>query len=441
MIARHRRTSQLSLTILATLMLAITLLIGTAGSAQAAPTSDESAFLSATNSYRSQNGLPALQWDDALANIARGWSQQMDGANTLSHNPAITDQINSLVTSQWTRIGENVGFGPSVDAIQNAFLNSAPHRANILGDYNRVGIGTVRDTSGTLWVTLDFLKGPSLVTAPPPVAPTTSAMLSPASTAWPSGRVDVFQRGSDGALWAKSFTGTWSPWYSLGGYLTSEPTAASWGEGRIDVFGKGGDGAIWHRALNNGVWSGWDSLGGGFTSGPGAVSWGANRIDVFGRGQDGGLWTDSFTGSGWTGWSSLGGYITSTPDAASWASGRLDVFAIGGDNAMWHRAFTGGRWSGWDSLGGGFTSGPAATSWGANRIDVFARGRDGALWTNSWNGSRWVGWSYLGGGLASAPGAAAPAANKLSVVVRGNDGNIWQLQWTGTGWTGWSSIG
>ena len=54
---------------------------------------------------------------------------------------------------------ENVGFGPDTTALQNAFMNSPPHRANILGDYNRVGVGAAFDGNGTLWVTLDFIKG------------------------------------------------------------------------------------------------------------------------------------------------------------------------------------------------------------------------------------------------------------------------------------------
>src|SRR5207244_2769948 len=142
------------------------------------------------------------------------------------------------------------GFGPSVGSIQNAFINSPPHRANILGDYNRVGIGVVRDSNNTIWVTLDFVKGPDIAasdptpTPPAPPEPQSSPIQSPATTNWPNGRSDIFQRGNDGALWAKSYTnGQWSPWYTLGGTLASEPTASAWGNGRIDVFVTGLDGA------------------------------------------------------------------------------------------------------------------------------------------------------------------------------------------------------
>ncbi len=42
----------------------------------------------------------------------------------------------------WTKLGENVGTGPSNDPIWNAFVNSAHHYANIVDpDFNRVGVG------------------------------------------------------------------------------------------------------------------------------------------------------------------------------------------------------------------------------------------------------------------------------------------------------------
>jgi glycosyltransferase involved in cell wall biosynthesis len=174
----------------------------------------------------------------------------------------------------------------------------------------------------------------------------------------------------------------WSRWEPLGGVLTSGPGACSWSPGRVDVFVRGTDNALWHKWFSGG-WSGWESLGGVLTSDPAAVSWGANRIDVFVRGTDNALWHKWFSG-GWSGWESLGGVLTSGPGACSWSSGRLDVFVRGTDNALSHKWFSGG-WSGWESLGGVLTSDPAAVSWGADRIDVFVRGTDNALWHKWWD--------------------------------------------------------
>jgi hypothetical protein len=176
-----------------------------------------------------------------------------------------------------------------------------------------------------------------------------------------------------------------SNWESLGGGLSSGPDVCSWAQGRLDVFARGADNALWHKWFDGG-WSDWESLGGFLTSDPTAVSWSNGRIDVFARGGDNALWHKWFDG-GWSDWESLGGGLSSGPDVCSWAQGRLDVFARGADNALWHKWFDGG-WSDWESLGGSLTSDPAAVSWGKDRIDVFARGGDNGIW-HKWFDGAW----------------------------------------------------
>jgi hypothetical protein len=54
-------------------------------------------------------------------------------------------------------IGENVAEAGSAAQAQSLFMSSSEHRANILEKlYNRVGIGVVRASDGTLWFTVDF---------------------------------------------------------------------------------------------------------------------------------------------------------------------------------------------------------------------------------------------------------------------------------------------
>lgn len=109
----------------------------------------------------------------------------------------------------------------------------------------------------------------------------------------------MFGRGTDNALWHKSFDGTrWSGWQSLGGVLTSDPEVSSWAPGRLDVFARDTNNAMVHRSYAGG-WSAWEDLGGRFVGGPGAVSWDANRIDVFGRGTDNALWHKNWDGRSW----------------------------------------------------------------------------------------------------------------------------------------------
>lgn len=64
--------------------------------------------------------------------------------------------------------------------------------------------------------------------------------------------------------------------------LTSGPAAASRGANSLDIFFKGTDGALYRRAYDSG-WSGFTRLGGRLTSDPAAVSLGNGRVDVFMR--------------------------------------------------------------------------------------------------------------------------------------------------------------
>ena len=247
----------------------------------------------------------------------------------------------------------------------------------------------------------------------------------PGVCSWSSGRLDVFVRGTDNALWHKWFSNGWSGWESLGGILTSDPVAVSWGPNRIDVFVRGTDNALWHKWFSNG-WSGWESLGGVLTSGAGVSSWASGRLDVFVRGTDNALWHKWFS-NGWSGWESLGGILTSDPAAVSWGPNRIDVFVRGTDNALWHKWFNNG-WSGWESLGGVLTSGAGVSSWASGRLDVFVRGTDNALW-HKWFSNGWSGWESLGGILTSDPDAVSWGPNRIDVFARGTDNALWHRWW------------
>ena len=126
-------------------------------------------------------------------------------------------------------------------------------------------------------------------------------------------------------------------------------------DGRLEVFARGGDNALWHnwQTAPNGGWSGWASLGGWIDR----MVVGQNadgRLELFVRGADGAVWHKWQTApnNGWTGWASLGGWIDLL-DLGRNADGRLEVFARGSDGALWHKWQTAPNsgWSGWASLG------------------------------------------------------------------------------------------
>jgi hypothetical protein len=254
-----------------------------------------------------------------------------------------------------------------------------------------------------------------------------------------NGQILTVVRGTDGALWELMPDGT--TWKRLGGVLTSDPTLSAMPSGRVDLFARGADNALWRIQSNDSgvTWGTWLSLGGILSSGPTSVSWGQDRIDVFVRGADGALWHMPFAGS-FLGWRSLGGGLSSDPEVASWTVNRLDVFVRGNDGALWHIAWLGTAWSGWEGLSGGISGGAGATSTSNGTVDVFARGNDGGLWSRQWNGSTWISWFSLGGVLASDPDAAA-SGSRIDVVITGTDRALWLKRRLSGVWQPWVSLG
>lgn len=162
-----RRSLRYAAALLAALLALVTLQLAAAPSAHA-DTSDEWSFAQLINQARAAAGLPPVTVAVAVTTVAWGWSSQMAASNTLSHNPNLQSQLGAIAPS-WRSIGENVGYGPSVTAINQAFMNSAPHRANILdSSYNYVGVGVVI-SNGVYWVTEDFVGTPDRLT--PDTAP------------------------------------------------------------------------------------------------------------------------------------------------------------------------------------------------------------------------------------------------------------------------------
>jgi hypothetical protein len=78
---------------------------------------------------------------------------------------------------------------------------------------------------------------------------------APTVASWGSGRLDVFATAANHNVVHKFYDGGWSSGYEdLGGTAfpdiyccDSGPAAVSWGSGRIDVFVRGLDSAVWHK--------------------------------------------------------------------------------------------------------------------------------------------------------------------------------------------------
>jgi len=158
-----------------------------ATTAHADPGSEEAQFLSLTNQLRVQHGLNALASSGTLVSIARHWSANMAAAGGISHNMNLPNEV----SLPWTKLGENVGVGSTVDSIQQAFVNSPHHYENLVDPvYNYVGIGVV-DSGSRIWVTVDFmqLNNAPVASAPAPaprvVRPRTTSAPRPAPVPQP----------------------------------------------------------------------------------------------------------------------------------------------------------------------------------------------------------------------------------------------------------------
>ncbi|MDP8991751.1 MAG: CAP domain-containing protein, partial [Actinomycetota bacterium] len=142
---------------------------------------DETQFVTKLNTLRVSLGVRPIAVHPELTTMARNWSVQMAAAGTISHNPNMTAQA----PTNWARIGENVGMGPSVDALHNAFVASPAHYANMINPYyDSVGVGVVQSGS-TKFVTVNFMatQGAPDPSAPPPPTTGTSGTFNPVTPA------------------------------------------------------------------------------------------------------------------------------------------------------------------------------------------------------------------------------------------------------------------
>lgn len=117
------------------------------------PTRPEKGFARKTNSSRADKGLNKLTIDPELSRAAKEHTREMAKKKTLEHTP--NDVLAERVTN-WTELGENVGVGQSVKSLHAAFMDSKPHRDNILySKWKYIGIGVVK-SDGKMWVTVLF---------------------------------------------------------------------------------------------------------------------------------------------------------------------------------------------------------------------------------------------------------------------------------------------
>lgn len=143
----------------------------------AAAPSESAGFVASINNLRASQGLNALSVDGNLSDIAQSWANQMALEDGISHRA----DLRSGVTGNWQTLGENVGVGPSVGSLMDAFIASPGHYKNLVDPrFTHVGVGTVR-IGGLLYTAHEFMavRGGAVSAPAPAPAPTTPVTAAP----------------------------------------------------------------------------------------------------------------------------------------------------------------------------------------------------------------------------------------------------------------------
>ncbi len=153
------------------------------------------------------------------------------------------------------------------------------------------------------------------------------------------GTIGVFVTGTNHHLYHLNWDG--SGWKDLGGYLTSSPAVVTPAPGYIQVYGRGSDGALYSRWSGNGgsTWTPWYKPTAGSPlagTGPGGNSAPVNTQDLIVTGKNSvPYWSHWTLSTGFAPFLSIGsGKLTSSP-AVSDLFGSIQVFGRGTDGAVY----------------------------------------------------------------------------------------------------------
>ncbi|MEX0991726.1 MAG: CAP domain-containing protein [Actinomycetota bacterium] len=121
--------------------------------AVAGTSSDQETMADLTNRARERRDIRPLSLNRQLSDYAQRHSAQMARRGRLFHTGNLARVLDGI---NWSRAGENVGVGGSLPVVQDAFMNSPGHRANILDRrFDHVATGVVH-RGGRYWITVIF---------------------------------------------------------------------------------------------------------------------------------------------------------------------------------------------------------------------------------------------------------------------------------------------
>lgn len=196
-----------------------------------------------TNEVRAEAGTTPLVRNASLDKVAADWAYQQWKNGAMSHNPNYSTQI----PKGWSHAGENVAAGYTSDTVVPAWVKSAEHYKNLVGDYTDVGVGYYEGPDGNRYWSQVFAKY-ATTQVPPKQTPTASA--TPTATAAPTAAATpaptatasapaasgsysaepAAPAGSAIALSSASFEGSSAGWTASGSSIEGPTTAARGGK-------------------------------------------------------------------------------------------------------------------------------------------------------------------------------------------------------------------
>jgi uncharacterized protein YkwD len=110
----------------------------------------ERCFMRKINRVRVRHGLRRLERDKQLGYVARIHAREMAYYRSVWDDSYLGRRV-----TNWRSLGTNAGRGAGCKVLTRAFLDSWPHRINILGHFRYMGVG-VAWYNGNMYVSQNF---------------------------------------------------------------------------------------------------------------------------------------------------------------------------------------------------------------------------------------------------------------------------------------------
>jgi uncharacterized protein YkwD len=115
--------------------------------------------LNAMNRDRAANGAPALAWNNQLGANGANWAAHLASAGGALVHQDLSTLLNSPPYASFQTLGENLLSAPTGTTpatMENLWMNSSAHRANILNpSFTRAGVGYAV-SNGQIVVAVEF---------------------------------------------------------------------------------------------------------------------------------------------------------------------------------------------------------------------------------------------------------------------------------------------